>query len=158
VLEHLRDPLRALQELRCVIKPGGLVGIHDVDFGSWLYAPETIRPAVELVLRVAEHHGRSFYYARNQRRLFREAGFVRCIGYAVAEYHGTPESTRMMAQSGVQQLRDPALVETVIAQGWADEPALRAMISQLEAWGDDPDAYMAFLAPAAVAWVPEADE
>jgi hypothetical protein len=63
----------------------------------------------------------------------------------------------MMAQAAVQQLRDPGFVETVLAQGWADERGLAAMISDLEAWGENPDAHMAFLAPAAVGWVAAAE-
>src|SRR5437879_2234346 len=31
-LEHLCDPLRALKELRCVLKPGGIVGVRDPDW------------------------------------------------------------------------------------------------------------------------------
>ena len=41
VLMHLRQPVRALAELRRVLRPGGIAGVRDPDFGASLYAPTT---------------------------------------------------------------------------------------------------------------------
>ena len=44
---------------------------------------------------------------------------------------------------------------TVVEQGWADRAELEAMAADFEAWGEEPDAYSAFMNPAALGWVGE---
>lgn len=86
VLFHLREPLRALRELRRVLRSGGVIGVRDPDAGTEVRVPAT--PALEqfatLVLRFAEHNGASPHYARHQRRLLLDAGFCRAEAGAVA--------------------------------------------------------------------------
>ena len=40
VLQHLDDPVTALREMRRVTRPGGVVAVRDVDFGSAVVHPE----------------------------------------------------------------------------------------------------------------------
>jgi SAM-dependent methyltransferase len=41
VLMHLREPVRALTEMRRVLRPGGIVGVRDCDWGGRIHAPIT---------------------------------------------------------------------------------------------------------------------
>jgi SAM-dependent methyltransferase len=41
VLTHLREPVRALVEMRRTLRPGGIVGVSDWDFGAFLVSPVT---------------------------------------------------------------------------------------------------------------------
>ncbi len=41
VLMHLRDPVRALAEMRRVLRPGGIAGVRDPDLGAVVFTPAT---------------------------------------------------------------------------------------------------------------------
>lgn len=41
VLMHLREPVKALAEMRRVLRPGGIAGIRDGDWDGRIHTPST---------------------------------------------------------------------------------------------------------------------
>jgi SAM-dependent methyltransferase len=157
LLLHLREPLRALREMKRVLSPGGVVGVADDDVGTTLWEPGTplLGEALGLLTRLIQHHGGDPYAARHHRRLLLEAGFARPVAGASiwgGGVWGTPEETREFAAWCISQLGEPAAVEVVTAQRWADEATLAAIVAELRAWGERPDAYFAMMTVTAVGW------
>ncbi len=158
LLGNLRDPPAALRELRRVLRPGGVIGVRDSDWGGWVMEPST--PLLEeyraLFLRALIENGASPFHARTQRRLLLEAGFARAEAFAVAGDKGTPALTRVAAENLETRLREPAVWELALRRGWADATRLEAMAAELRAWAERPDAFLLWIFCAAVGWVEQA--
>jgi SAM-dependent methyltransferase len=155
VLMYVRDQVRALMEMRRVLRPGGLAAVTDDDLGTVVISPD--RPELELAPRLFEravaHEGGNARYSRRLRTLMLEAGFARTQGVAHApEVYGDLESTRWFAEFAVGLFVAPSMSEVIIGEGWASRAELDAVIAALREWGELPDAFASWLYCGALGW------
>jgi SAM-dependent methyltransferase len=152
VLMGLREPVRALREMRRVLHPAGIAGLRDPDWGADLLFPTP--PLWEdwhrLRLRVRQHNGGDPYLGRQHRRLLLEAGFARVEAGATVESAGIQAECRRYVGFLTAQLRGYA--RTVLEEGWADRETLDAIAAAIAEWGEYPDAFMARIYCEAVGW------
>jgi SAM-dependent methyltransferase len=143
VLMHLGEPVRALAELRRVMRPGGVIGIRDPDYGATLYAPTTplLEQWLHLRVRIRRHNGGDPFLGRHYRRLLLEAGFVGAEASASVESAGSPE--RIVRHGAFLRAQLAGLARTAVAQGWMDGALVDAMAAEIDAWTRRPDAFAA---------------
>jgi len=79
LLEHLPDPVLALEKIRDVVRPGGTVTAIEGDHGSALFYPESrdARAVIGCLVDIQREMGGNALIGRELPHLFRDAGFIR---------------------------------------------------------------------------------
>jgi SAM-dependent methyltransferase len=143
VVMGLREPVRALTELRRVLRPRGIIGLRDPDLGTEVIAPAT--PLLEqrraFLLRVRQYNGGYPFAGRQLRGYLLAAGFTKVEARASVWSAGSLEETRLRAGWFKAQLL--GLAGTGLAEGWIDQQTVDAMDSALDEWAERPDAFSA---------------
>ena len=159
VLQHLAAPLAALQEMRRVLKPEGVIGIVD---GS---SPITFRYPTNALLDKwdrlraleREHNAGRPSDSLQLSALLQAVGFARTQASGeMATEAGPPasslEETRRVAQHHMIRLRG-VTGELAIAQGWTTKHELERIAEALIEWGETPNAFYARPVFTVIGWV-----
>ena len=143
VLMYVREQVRALAEMRRVLRSSGVAAVTDDDLGTVVISPE--RPELRLAPRLFEcavaHEGGNARYSRHLRTLMLEAGFARTEGVANApEVYG--DLAAVTGEPGVdagQRSREHTLIASLFSESWraGRDLDLAALIAQIHAAPED---------------------
>ena len=147
LLQHLRDPVAALREMRRVCTPDGIVAVRDADYSAMTWFPEHpgMTRWLQLYLQVARSNGGEPDAGRRLRSWAIEAGFgsVACTAsawcYAEAAdlaWWSTTWAERLVASSFGRRA-----VELALASG----AELAALAEAWREWSAEPGAWFAVL-------------
>ncbi len=145
VLEHLAEPVQALEMIHSKVKPGGLVAAICTDWGDPLISPANaaVRQFFDLFERGFNRQGGSLNRGRHLRGMMRQAGFDVIEFSAAYGNSSTPETVQASVGSYIEWMENLPLFEQSIELGWTDGASLDGIKEGMRHWAAHPDAFLA---------------
>jgi ubiquinone/menaquinone biosynthesis C-methylase UbiE len=153
VVEHLSEPVAALEEMYRVLKTGGVAGVRSIDLDGTIFAPEDplYAEVLSLVDRLIRHHGSNFKIGKHLRSMLNSSGFARVQATASYDSYGMREAIQAWTQRGISEFSGNFGAE-LIRQGLADRETVERIAAAYEAWMEDPGTFYARPWCEAVGW------
>ena len=142
VLQHLRDPVGALTEMRRLVRPGGVVAARDGDYSAMVWAPPD--PLLdrwrEIYLAVTRRNGAEANAGRRLLSWAREAGFQE-IEYSTSNWtFATPGDRGWRSELWAERTTSSAFAHQAVEYGIATAAELEEVAAAWRSWGALPDA------------------
>lgn len=152
VLQHLREREAALREMLRVVRPGGLVAVRDVDWGTAVYWPRDpwLDRFIDVLQRAWYDNGGEPQMGRHLRALFNAVGVADPSFSAAVWCYATPDETTAWGESYADRLLTSAMGERPVEYGYATRADIEAMAAAFRVWAHHPDALWAFVHVAAL--------
>ena len=136
VLVNIPEPEKIVSEMVALVKPGGVVALHEADWIAHVCDPPL--PAWDRLMRALDAYSRAkgmdLYVGRRIARMLRNAGLVDVRVNPLIHIYGQDHSRRPIFLQFVNNLRD-----RIVAQGLISEAEFAESIASLERHLGEPE-------------------
>jgi SAM-dependent methyltransferase len=145
VLQHLRDPVAALREMKRVCRSGGVVGVRDGDYEAFTWYPSV--PALDEWLDLYRRVARANHGEPDAGRFLlawaHAAGFTDVRPGASIWCFATPEDRAWWGGLWADRMATSKVGEQAVHEGHATRAEIDAMVAAWRAWSAHPDGWFA---------------
>lgn len=133
VIEHLKTPQNAFQEIQRVLKPGGIAGICSPDWGGFLISPShtALEAAIRFYKELQINNGGDPYVGRWLGAFAQEAGFSQI---QLTAYYECYENLETIAEYLALRIENSTAEERAKIN-WPDMPDVKQMVEAMRALG-----------------------
>jgi SAM-dependent methyltransferase len=138
VLQHVKDPIAILKEMRRVVKPGGIVAARDADYGAFVWYPELdgLTKWGDLYQKVAKGNGGEPNAGRYLQFWAHQAGFKASeVDFTWTTWcHSTVDGgAQWWGETWQDRATNTAFADSAISQGFATKDDLEEI---RKAWAE----------------------
>jgi ubiquinone/menaquinone biosynthesis C-methylase UbiE len=157
VLQHVADPVQALQEMGRVCRPGGLVAARDGDYDGFVWTPAVpeLDEWLALYHRVVRGNGGEPNAGRYLLSLARRAGFRDITATSSTWCFATPGDRAWWGGLWADRVTDSAFGEQAVASGAATPADLERIAAGWRRWAASPDGWFSVLHGEVVVRIPD---
>jgi len=153
VVGNLQEPLRGINEVRRVLKSGGVLGVKEFDHGGDLLHPASadMIEGLNLYNRLRRYNGHDPESGRKVLALLQQSAFRDISVTATYDTLSDPEELKRTSQ-GIAMLVNEAFARPLQDLGWADSETMRRIAQAWRQFADTPGAFYALAWCEAIAW------
>jgi ubiquinone/menaquinone biosynthesis C-methylase UbiE len=145
VLQHVKDPVGILREMRRVAKSGGIVAARESDYGSFTWYPEVegMEEWKSLYIKLAAHNGGEPNAGRMMHVWAKQAGFAAgSVTSTVSSWcYSTPEEVAWWSGLWAERTVASSFADTAIESKIATKEKLEEVAQTWKRWGGEEDAW-----------------
>jgi ubiquinone/menaquinone biosynthesis C-methylase UbiE len=138
VLQHLSQPIDAIQEMRRVLRPGGIIALRDADYGAFAWSPPM--PEFDSWMSMYQEVTRRNGANANGGRFLK--GWVQSAGFNLIEVSGsvwsfsTPEDRNWWGTSWAERVLESDFARQAVEYGIADQNILENISQAFRRWSE----------------------
>ncbi|KAL4799297.1 S-adenosyl-L-methionine-dependent methyltransferase [Aspergillus venezuelensis] len=154
VLQHISDPVKALSEMRRVVKKGGIVAARESDSFSWYPANKGLELWLSLTTTIASAKGGNPHPGKKMHVWAKEAGFeMGNIQRSTGSWcFSSPEEREYWGEGMARRMEDSGLAEQCLDGGFANKQELEGIAKGWREWVRDEEGWFAVLHGQMLCW------
>lgn len=147
ILHHLSDPVAALQEMRRVAKPGGIIAAREGDYGAmrWYPGSAALTRWMDIYQEIARGNGAEPDAGRRLLSWAHRAGLTDVVPSATTWLYASEPDRPHFADSWAERILHSSFATQALERGLANRQELQYMADGFQTWGADPDGWFVMI-------------